>query len=183
MIKKCFKCEEVKPLEEFYRHSAMKDGYLNKCKDCAKTDSKKHRSDNLDRCMEYDRNRPNKIDRYKLQYEYNKTEKGKEVRKSANMKYRDGNKIKRIAHTKFSNALRDGVVVPPDSCSRCGSVGKVQGHHDDYEQPLNVRWLCLKCHTDFHREVRRKERELVKSTGVTIHNNLNIIKEVASWYW
>lgn len=48
-MKQCFKCGIEKPLTEFYRHSQMYDGHLNKCKDCTKSDVRR----------DYDKNRMN----------------------------------------------------------------------------------------------------------------------------
>jgi hypothetical protein len=44
----------------------------------------------------------------------------------------------------------------------CGATEHVHGHHDDYQKPLVVRWLCRRHHGEVHRRSRRamKKRTL-----------------------
>lgn len=50
-----------------------------------------------------------------------------------------------------SDAIKEGVLIRPDRCEDCDAAGTVLGHHDDYAEPLIVRWLCPKCHGRWHR--------------------------------
>ena len=44
-----------------------------------------------------------------------------------------------------------GNLLRRSSCEACGSQSNVDGHHDDYSQPLSVRWLCRSHHLMTHR--------------------------------
>lgn len=44
---------------------------------------------------------------------------------------------------------RSGKIIPTP-CEICGEI-KVQGHHDDYNKPAELRWLCFSHHKEFHR--------------------------------
>lgn len=164
-MKICFKCGEEKPLSDFYKHKQMGDGYLNKCKICTKQDVLKHRDENIEKVRAYDRNRPNKKDRVLKQSQYQKSDKGKEVRFLATRNYRDKNPIRYKANCAVSNAIRDNRLYRPDHCEKCKSDCKPHGHHDDYTKPLSVRWLCIKCHNEFHNFVREVYRNL-EHTGL-----------------
>lgn len=146
----------------FYKHKQMADGYLNKCKDCAKNDASKHRSENLERIREYDRSRPNRTERAKKQAIYRSLGKGKEVALKSNQKYRNENPLRYKANTAISNAIRDGRIIRPRECSKCGEGCKPHGHHDDYNKTLEVRWLCVKCHNEFHKNAR----EILRKDGI-----------------
>lgn len=138
MKKICKDCNLEKDIKEFYKHPQTKDGYLNKCKDCVRQRVKNHRDKNIDRIREYDRAR-------------GQTEKRKAKVKSRNKIYngvRDG--------------LRKGNIVKSKCCEDCGSSEfKLEGHHFDYSKPLEVVWLCKKCHMKRHskydEEVNKKE--------------------------
>jgi len=132
-MKECFKCKKVYPLSEFYKHKQMADGHLNKCKECAKTDSTLNRGDNLERVRAYDRAR------------------GSRQSKEQVKAYRDKYPNKYKAHNIVNNAVRDGKLFPLP-CETCFNTHNLHAHHDDYAKPLNVRWLCAKHHSQWHRD-------------------------------
>ncbi len=78
---------------------------------------------------------------------YTASERGKAVMRA----YDERNRPKKRAYNKMRNALKYGDIVKADACESCGAGGKLDGHHDDYSKPLEVRWLCRPCHKTWHR--------------------------------
>lgn len=149
----CFKCEKVKPLSDFYKHSGMADGRLNKCKECNKKDVRENRNMRIDYYRDYDKSRSNNPDRVNAIIKYQSSDAGKIILRKARKKYLENNVIKRAAHIMFGNAVRDGIIQKKDNCENCGIYHiRIHGHHDDYSKPFDVRWLCPKCHSRWHKE-------------------------------
>lgn len=153
--KVCFKCGEIKSVSEFYKHSKMGDGYLNKCKSCTKKDVSGNYRGNIEKYKEYEKSRARKPHRAKARSEYQKSEKGKAAHLAANQAYRKKNKDKFSAQNKVNNAIRNGKL-QKQPCFICGSMD-VQAHHHDYSKPLSVIWLCEDHHLWMHgkRKIRR----------------------------
>jgi ribosomal protein S27AE len=139
--KECFKCKTDKPLEEFYRHKMMADGHLNKCKACAKFDVSKNRQDNLESKREYDRERSRLSHRMELRARVTKAWRAEDLRRQQ-------------CHNAVRRAILDGRLVK-SPCTRCGEV-KSLAHHEDYDKPLDVMWLCQPCHKQRHKELKEE---------------------------
>lgn len=63
------------------------------------------------------------------------------------------NMTKASAQNKVSVAVLNGVLIRPNSCERCSKQKDIQAHHEDYEKPLVVAWLCRLCHKKRHIEL------------------------------
>ena len=152
-MKTCFKCNQTKPLSEYYKHSKMADGHLNKCKECNKKDS--------------DRNFKNKmLDPEWAIKERERQRKKEERRRSEGLvkKYEKRKYIKPAANSILGNAIRSGSIKRMP-CEICGSK-KSEGHHEDYSKPLDVVWLCSRHHSDRHIHLRDCETLQISPLGV-----------------
>lgn len=67
-------------------------------------------------------------------------------------KWGKANPQARWAHMALRSALRRGLVVK-QPCERCGCENS-EAHHDDYERPMDVRWLCRPHHKEEHRRLK-----------------------------
>ena len=134
-LKTCFKCNQEKPVSEFYKHPKMGDGHLGKCKECTKKDVHEHREKNIEKIREYDR------ERSKLSHR-------KEKANSISRKWYKEDSRRLKCHNAIRRAVKSGVVIVKP-CIICGSEKSV-AHHEDYDKPLDVIWLCQLHHIQLH---------------------------------
>lgn len=127
----CFKCLKTKPLCAYYKHKHMGDGHLNKCIECAKQDEATRYNNNFLKIREYEQKRFKDPKRKAKVIEYQR------IRRK---KYPEKNK----ARNKVRRAIKSGKLIRLP-CVKCGEL-KSQAHHHDYSKPLDVIWLCFKCH-------------------------------------
>lgn len=85
-----------------------------------------------------------------------------EYRKRQRRRMRGGNaeehRYKNRARRAVTTAIQRGELVRPSTCEDCGGPGReykdgragIHAHHDDYDKPLDVRWLCGNCHDAVH---------------------------------
>lgn len=137
-MKPCKKCKEEKPLSGFYAHKNMFDGHLNICKSCVKERVMQHRLNNIDRIRAYDLKRSKLKHRIKLATEQTR-------------RWRAEDERRQKCHAAVAKAIRNGDLVQ-SPCSRCGEE-KSLAHHESYERPVDVVWLCYACHKVRHKEM------------------------------
>ena len=89
--------------------------------------------------------------------------------------YRGGTTSSDKAQNLAERAVEKGILVS-QPCEICGDNSlmadgrrSVQGHHDDYNLPLNVRWLCQTHHHDWHSHNRAVAAKEVNSDEASLH--------------
>lgn len=64
-------------------------------------------------------------------------------------RWRRDNPRRYAAHLYVQLGKRLGFIVP-QPCAVCGSP-KAEAHHEDYDRPGTVQWLCRKHHVERHK--------------------------------
>ena len=137
MHKRCFKCGEVRPLDDFYRYRMMADGHLNKCKSCAKRDVANRyvakRAEISARVSEM------------------RTPEQRAMAQEGRRRHRARHPERERARAAVTRAVGSGRL-QRRPCEACGEA-ETQAHHEDYSRPLDVVWLCFVCHRARHGQI------------------------------
>jgi len=121
VMKTCKLCNLFLPISAFYLQKAGKGGVYARCKECMK-----------------------KIDRKSY------SSKSKRI---GNWRYTKlwamKNRPKARAHGKIKYLISKGKILK-QPCIYCGEE-KALAHHCDYNKPLDIKWMCHKHHSAWHR--------------------------------
>lgn len=126
--KRCWMCKRDLPVEEFNYARSNYDGLSSHCRECGKEYKLQHYEENY-------------------VYYYNRTV---QYRREYPERYR----AYRIMH----EAIKEGELTRPDTCSKCGKSRNIVAHYIDYSRPLDVVWFCLSCDRQLHADLKRKEK-------------------------
>lgn len=140
MLKRCKRCNKLKSKDNFYKYKKATDGLNYYCKDCIK-----------ERVYENRKIRPEHYRNYQKEH----VNKNKEKYRDAVKRYYKQNKYKVICWVEFRKGVRRGLITRKP-CEICGKE-KVEAHHDDYNKPLEVRWLCVKHHNKVHKLINKSQ--------------------------
>lgn len=144
MTRTCKICGASSETAEFYK------GVNSRCKECHKKEVRKNREERSEQYRQYEKMRYKRDpQRAEMNKAWAKTAHGKASHAASVNRRNLLNPQKRAANALVASAVRDGRLIKPNECSRCGDIPRrrdLHAHHHDYALPLDVEWICVKCH-------------------------------------
>lgn len=159
----CTVCKVEKTYSCFYKSKKGKNGHAEQCKVCRLAKGREYYKKRPDICLakhkRWAKRNPDKIIKnQRAYYERNRERILQKIRESrqangyANTKaYRKRNREKIECHNFVRLAVKFKHLIGPNQCEKCKNDCTPQAHHHDYTKPLEVVWLCRKCHAKEHR--------------------------------
>lgn len=148
--KHCRRCNSTKPASEFSKRSRVKDGLQSCCKSCMSNIYMEKHSEIRERQQSawsrYSEENRDKLIAKNKQYRA----RNKDALSAKKKLYFEHNPKKLAAKNSIHSHVLTGRIQRMP-CEICGEE-KAEGHHDDYDKPLEVRWLCKKHHARWHVE-------------------------------
>lgn len=62
------------------------------------------------------------------------------------------------AKARVAYAIKKGLLTRPLRCTLCGKEGRINGHHEDYDLPYEILWVCSSCHKKVHLGIRTLDK-------------------------
>lgn len=148
----CNKCKRQLPYADFLKNKTKAEGIAYICKECHREASRNYRKKNLEkdmlRCRLYGRN--NKETERVKGKAYRQVNK-KRLAQKAKERHEIDPRKRSCRYAVFSAVKRGDLVI--GSCADCSKTQKetrIDAHHENYDKPLEVVWLCKSCHSIRH---------------------------------
>ena len=130
--KRCARCGEDRPRADFRKNSTLPGGLQAYCRPCQAAWKREWREANPEKARARGRR-----------------ERARRQARGYTPKPKD--RVEHNARARISKALLRGHMERPDICPKCErSDSPIQAHHDDYSKPLDIEWLCARCHSRLH---------------------------------
>lgn len=151
MNKKCNKCNEVKPLTEFYKDKSKNDGYRAECKSCKKMYAKEFRKTPEYKAWKRENSNAYYHKVYKHDINYKIKEKSRRIKRKYGISLADydehlkspcdicGDESKHLDHCHTTGKVRGGL------CARCNHM---LGHARESIEILNKGIKYLEVHNE-----------------------------------
>jgi hypothetical protein len=181
----CTGCNLEKPFGEFGKDKNAKFGLNQKCKICCRARKNNRSEAGIEKAKRYRaewqrKKRPILNARLRQRYENNleenreqsrertrkylQSEKGKAQHLKVTKEYERNNPEKIRAQRKVRKAILSGKIFRSETCNICKIICKTHAHHEDYNKPLEIIWMCPKCHLYHHQKYRFHAKRLNEKT-------------------
>ncbi len=140
--------------KNYHKHKEERKAYYQKHKDKIKTWRKKWSELNADRLKDkskkYREENKERIAKYYREWYAKNGRNRSEASFERSLEWAQENPEKVAIQRKLRHKIRQGKILRPETCPKCGVKAKIQAHHYNYEHYMNFIWLCSSCHKKEH---------------------------------